>query len=163
MDIMFPNMVSELIWYPPWRIFSAAFSRENSFSSSFQFSVRNFFSFVLSLFPIPFLMFVFLNQFISDSFLILNIHHHLYPIPYINSSFVFRFSRVITFRDSVSQFLFDSCFEYVRVFRFHLWFCYNLKIEILFHVLLVILFTIQIDFVFVIFPQFLGFRFCFVL
>jgi len=38
-------------------------------------------------------------------------------VPYSHSSFVFRFSRVITFCDSVSQFLFNSCvfvFDFVQ-------------------------------------------------
>lgn len=34
MNAMFTNMVLELIWYPPWRIFFAAFSRENPIFSS---------------------------------------------------------------------------------------------------------------------------------
>jgi len=50
-------MVSEQIWYPPWRIFSAAFSRENIiFSHSLSFSLSNFSN-------LTFLRFLFLSYY----------------------------------------------------------------------------------------------------
>lgn len=152
MDAMFPNMVSEHDWYPPWTIFSAAFSREKLFFSCYfpilphsDFSPLSHFIFVIFLFLI-----------LEKTSIFSLFFHSVRFLPHLLLIFILFF----LFRSIPFAILFSSRFV-LFIFLIPI-----SRVQILFLIFFVIRITILVRFSILFyrnscFPQILGF--CFVL